>query len=116
MSRVKRGVTTHSKHKKILKLVKGHRGGRGNLIRQAKESLLHAGQYAFAGRRQRRRNMRRLWITQLGIAVKNEDMSYSRFISALKTKNIKLDRKILAEIAVHHPADFKKIVEQVKQA
>ncbi len=114
MARVKRGVTSKAKHKKVLKLVKGHRGGRSTLIKQAKESLLHAGEYAFAGRKQMKRDMRKLWITQLGIAVKNEGMSYSKFIGALKAKNIDLDRKVLAELAVHHPQDFKVVVDQVK--
>jgi large subunit ribosomal protein L20 len=113
MSRVKRGMTSHAKHKKLLKLTKGHRGGRSKLVKQAKESLLHAGQYAFAGRRQRRRDMRKLWITQIGIAVKNEGMSYSKFMSALKNKNIMLDRKILAELAVKNPEHFKAITAQV---
>lgn len=114
MARVKRGVTSRAKHKKVLNLVKGHRGGRNTLIKQAKESLLHAGEYAFAGRKQMKRDMRKLWITQLGIAVKNEGMSYSKFIGALKTKNIELDRKVLAELAVHHPQDFKAVLEMVR--
>lgn len=113
MARVKRGVTSNRKHKKILKLVKGHVGVRSKLIRRAKESLLHAGQYAFAGRRQRRRDMRRLWITQINIALENEGVSYSRFISLLKNKSINIDRKILAEMAVKEPSDFKKIVSSV---
>lgn len=116
MSRVKRGVTSHKKHKKVLSLTKGHIGGRSKLIKQAKESLLHAGNYAFAGRRQRRRDMRKLWIIQLGNAVRNEGMSYSKFIAGLKAKQIMLDRKILADLAVNHPEDFKKIVNQVQQA
>lgn len=114
MARVKRGVTSHAKHKKVLELTKGHRGGRSKNIKEAKSSLLHAGQYAFAGRKQKKRQFRRLWITQLGIAAKNEGLSYSKFIADLKAKNINLDRKILAELAVNHPEDFKKIVEQTK--
>lgn len=114
MARVKRGVTSHKKHKKLHKLTKGYRGGRSKLVREAKSALLHAGQYAFAGRKLRKRQFRRLWITQLGIAVKAEGLSYSKFISALKSKNINLDRKILAELAVNHPQDFKQIVSQVK--
>lgn len=114
MARVKRGVASHRKHKKVLSLTKGHKGGRSKLIREAKSSLLHAGQYAFAGRKLRKRDMRPLWITQLGIAVKNEGLSYSRFISQLRIKNIKLDRKILADLAVNHPDDFKKIVTQIR--
>ncbi len=114
MPRVKRGVTSHRRHKKVLALTKGHRGGRNNLIKQAKESLLHAGQYAFAGRKQRKRDMRKLWVTQLGNAVRNEGLSYSRFIASLKAKNINLDRKILADLAINHPEDFKKILSRVK--
>lgn len=114
MARVKRGVVSHRKHKKVLNLTKGHRQGRSKLIRQAKSSLLHAGQYAFAGRKLRKRDMRALWITQLGIAVKNEGLSYSKFISALRIKNIKLDRKTLADLAVNKPDDFKKIVAEIK--
>lgn len=113
MARVKRGVTSHKKHKKVLSLTKGHKGGRSKLVKEAKSSLLHAGQYAFAGRKLRKRDMRRLWITQLGIAVKNEGLSYSKFIAGLKAKKINLDRKILAELAVHHIDDFKKIVAEV---
>ncbi len=113
MARVKRGVTSHRKHKKVLQLTKGHVGVRSTLIRRAKESLLHAGQYAFAGRKQRKRDMRALWIVQLGNAVRAEGMSYSRFMAGLKAKNINLDRKTLADIAVNHIADFKKIVSRV---
>src|SRR3989338_1953697 len=110
MARVKRGVTSHARHKKVLELTKGHRGGRSKNIREAKSSLLHAGEYAFAGRKLRKRDMRKLWITQLSAAVKAEGLSYSKFINQLKVKEIKLDRKILSDLAVNHPEDFKKIV------
>lgn len=113
MARVKRGVTSHRRHKKVLELTKGHRGGRSKNIREAKSSLLHAGEYAFAGRKMRKRDMRRLWITQLNAAVKAEGLSYSKFINQLKLKDIKLDRKILADLAVNHPEDFKKIVMEL---
>ncbi|OGE19459.1 50S ribosomal protein L20 [Candidatus Daviesbacteria bacterium RIFCSPHIGHO2_02_FULL_41_10] len=113
MARVKRGVTSHRKHKKVLELTKGHRGGRSKNIKEAKSSLLHAGEYAFAGRKLRKRDMRRLWIVQLGNAVRNEGLSYSKFIAGLKTKNILLDRKILAELAVNNIDDFKQIVAEV---
>ena len=113
MARVKRGVTSHRRHKKLHKLTKGYRGGRGKLVREAKSALLHTGEYAFAGRKLRKRDMRRLWITQLGIAVRAEGLSYSKFISQLKLKDIKLDRKSLADLAVNHPLDFKKIVSKV---
>lgn len=114
MARVKRGIVTHRKHKKVLNLTKGHIGGRSKLIKEAKSSLLHAGAYAFAGRKLRKRDMRRLWIVQLGNAVRNEGLSYSKFISGLKVKKIQLDRKILADLAVNNPDDFKQIVAQVK--
>lgn len=114
MARVKRGITSHAKHKKLHKLTKGYRGGRSKLVREAKSALLHAGEYAFAGRKLRKRDMRRLWITQLGIAVRAEGLSYSKFIASLKAKDILLDRKILSDLAVNHPEDFKKIVAEVK--
>lgn len=114
MARVKRGVTSHRKHKKVLELTKGHIGGRSKLIKQAKSSLLHAGEYAFAGRKLRKRDMRRLWIVQLGNAVRNEGLSYSKFMASLKSKNINLDRKILAELAVNNPDDFKQIVAEIR--
>lgn len=114
MARVKRGVTSHRRHKKVLELTKGHKGGRSKLIREAKSSLLHAGQYAFAGRKKRKRDMRRLWITQIGIALKNEGLSYSKFIATLKTKKIMLDRKMLAEMAAHDLESFKKLISEVK--
>lgn len=112
MARVKRGVTSHARHKKVRELTKGHRAGRSKLTKEAKSSLLHAGEYAFAGRKRRKRDMRRLWITQLGNAVKQEGQSYSKFVAALKAKNINLDRKILADLAVNHPEDFKKVISE----
>lgn len=114
MARVKRGIAAHRKHKKLHELTKGYRGGRSKLVREAKSALLHAGEYAFAGRKLRKRDMRRLWIIQLGNAVRNEGLSYSKFISGLKTKNINLDRKVLADLAVNHRDDFKQIVKQVR--
>lgn len=114
MARVKRGVTSHRKHKKLHELTKGYRGGRGKLVREAKSALLHAGEYAFAGRKRRKRDMRKLWITQLNAAVRQEGLSYSKFIHGLQTKNIKLDRKILADLAVNHPEDFKKVITEIR--
>ncbi len=113
MPRVKRGVVSHRKHKKVLNLTKGYKGGRSKTIKEAKESMLHAGAYAFAGRKQRKRDMRKLWITQMGIALKNEGHSYSKFIDAMKKKNILLDRKVLAEIVVKDYNTFKKILSEV---
>ncbi len=114
MARVKRGVTSHQKHKKVLKLTKGHRGGRSKLVKEAKSSLLHAGQYAFSGRKEKKRQFRRLWITQLGNALKLQGTSYSKFMHQLKTKDLKLDRKILSDMAVNHPTDFKQVVDSLK--
>jgi large subunit ribosomal protein L20 len=114
MARVKRGVTSHRKHKKVLELTAGHRGGRSTKIKEAKSSLLHAGMYAYAGRKLRKRDMRRLWIVQLGNAVRAQGLSYSKFINGLKVKNIALDRKVLAEIAIIDPESFKEIIHQVK--
>ena len=113
MPRIKRGLVSHRKHKKLHQLTKGYKGGRSKLVKQAKEASLHAGQYAFAGRKQRRRDMRKLWITQMGIALKNEGLSYSKFIATLKEKNILLNRKMLAELVVHDLETFKKIISQV---
>lgn len=114
MPRVKRGVTSHQRHKKLLKLAKGYQGGRSKLVREARQSVLHSGNYALAGRRQRRRDMRKLWITQIGIASKNLGIPYSKLIPALKAKNILIDRKILAELAVKDSVTFEKILSSVK--
>jgi large subunit ribosomal protein L20 len=113
MSRVKRGTTSKRRHNKVFELTKGFRLGRSSNIRQAKEALLHAGKYAFAGRKQRKRDMRRLWIVQLGNAVRAEGNSYSKFIAQMKAKGIMLDRKILADLAVNKPEEFKKVYEQI---
>lgn len=113
MSRVKRGTVSKRRHNKVLKLTKGFRLGRSTTIKQAKEALLHAGKYAFAGRKLRKRDMRRLWIVQLGNAVRAEGNSYSRFIAQMKTKGITLDRKILADLAVNKPEEFKKVYAQI---
>lgn len=112
MSRVKRGVASHKKHKKLLRLTKGHKGGRSKLIKQARESLLHAGQYAYVGRKQRKRDMRKLWIIQLNAALEQEGLSYSKFMFQLKSKNILLNRKILAELAIKDINTFKQIISQ----
>ena len=113
MSRVKRGTVSKRKHNKVLELTKGYRLGRSKNIKQAKEALLHAGKYAFAGRKQRKRDMRRMWIIQLGNAVRLEGNSYSNFINQMKVKGITLDRKILADLAVNKPEDFKKVYSQI---
>jgi len=96
-----------------MELTKGFRLGRSKNIKQAKEALLHAGKYAFAGRKQRKRDMRKMWIVQLGNAVRAEGNSYSKFIAQMKAKGITLDRKILADLVVNRPEEFKKVYSQI---
>lgn len=114
MTRVKRGVTTQKKHKKVLNLAKGYRMTKNRLYKVAKEAVLHAGEYAFAGRRQRKRQLRRLWIQQINAGLRTMGMKYSKFMHLLKKKNVLLDRKILAYFA-NQPKLFKSLVEQIKK-
>lgn len=116
MSRIKRGVTSHQKHKKLLKGNRGYRGTKSRLIKVAKEANLHAGQYAYAGRKKRKRDFRRLWITRISEAVKEFDLSYSQFMAKLKISKINLNRKMLAHLVTERPEEFKKVVEVVKKA
>ena len=116
MPRTKGGPTGRTKHKKILKSTKGYRGTRSKLFRPAHEAYLHAGEYAFAGRRLRKRDFRTLWIQKINAALKPFDISYSRFIKGLKDTNIELDRKSLADVALTDPRTFSKIAEEVKKA
>ncbi|MBI2032622.1 MAG: 50S ribosomal protein L20 [Candidatus Levybacteria bacterium] len=114
MARVKRGTVSRRKHKKLLSLTKGYRGTKSKLIRVAKEASLHADQYAYHGRKLRKRDNRTLWITRISEAAKKEGISYSVFINKLKKANIELDRKILSDLVVNDPETFKKIVSSVK--
>ncbi len=114
MARVKGGVVTRRKHKKVLDMAKGYRMTRSKQIKKAKEALLHAGEYAFHGRKLKKREFRKLWITRLNASVHEMGMKYSVFIHQLKTNSIELDRKILSRIAVDYPETFKKIVEKVQ--
>lgn len=114
MVRVKGGMTTRRRHKKVLKMAKGYWMTRHKQFRKAKEAVLHAGEYAFAGRKLKKRDFRSLWIIRLNAAVRSFGLSYSLFINMLKKKKVGLDRKILAQIAVEHPNVFKSIVEKVK--
>jgi large subunit ribosomal protein L20 len=116
MPRVKRGVTAHARHKKILKLAKGYYGARSRVYRVAKQAVIKAGQYAYRDRRQRKRQFRALWIARINAAVREHDMSYSRFIDALNKASIKLDRKVLADLAVHDKEGFAALVQQVRPA
>ncbi len=109
MTRVKKGITKAQKHKKILKAAKGYWGARHKLVRTAKEAVMHAGQYAYAGRKQRKTQARELWIIKINAAL-GEEVSYKDFIFSLKERNIQLDRKILADIAENDPQTFQKII------
>ena len=114
MARVKRGTVSRRKHNKLLSLTKGYRGTRNRLVKVAREAALHAGQYAYHGRKLRKRDFRTLWITRISEALKNEDINYSTFINRLKKANITLDRKILSNLLVEDPQTFKNIVNFVK--
>lgn len=116
MSRIKRGTVSRRKHNKLLSLTKGYRGTRSKLVKVAKEASLHAGQYAFQGRKIRKQDFRTLWITRISEAVKKENLSYSVFINKLKKANIELDRKSLSNLVVEDPMTFKHIVDKVKAA
>jgi len=114
MSRIKRGTVSRRKHNKLLGLTKGYRGTKSKLVKVAHEAALHAGQYAYHGRKLRKRDFRTLWITRISEAVKKEDLSYSVFIDRLHKANIALDRKILSNLIVEDPSTFKHIVDKVK--
>ena len=116
MSRVKRGVTSHARHKKVLKQVKGQYGRRKNTIRVAKQALEKAMQYAYRDRRTKKRDFRSLWIQRINAGVRAEGLTYSKFINGLNKSGIKLDRKVLAEIAYHNPEAFKTIVKKAQAA
>ncbi len=114
MPRVKRGVTAHARHKKILDLAKGYRGRRKNVYRVAKQAVMKAGQYAYRDRRQRKRQFRALWIARINAAARECGLSYSVFMNGLKKASIEVDRKVLADLAVFDKPAFEKIVEQAK--
>ncbi|PIS15440.1 50S ribosomal protein L20 [Candidatus Roizmanbacteria bacterium CG09_land_8_20_14_0_10_41_9] len=114
MVRVKGGVTTRRRHKKVLHQAKGYWMTRHKQFKKAKEAVLHAGEYAFAGRKKRKRDMRKLWIIRLNAAVRQSGLTYNEFIHLLKTKQIELDRKILARIASEYPKHFEKIITNIK--
>jgi large subunit ribosomal protein L20 len=114
MPRVKRGVTAHAKHKKVIDAAKGYRGRRGNVFRIAKEAVMKAGQYAYRDRRQRKRSFRVLWIARINAAVREHGLSYSVFMNGLKKAAIEVDRKVLADLAVSDKAAFAQIAIQVK--
>ena len=114
MTRVKKGVNALKTRRNILRAVKGYRHGRSTKERQANEAIVHAGTYAFAHRRDKKGDFRRLWNVRMSALLKSEGLSYSKFIGSLKKANIALDRKILSTLAENHPETFKKIIEAVK--
>ena len=111
MARVKRGVTAHQRHKRLLDTAEGRRGTRSRLIKPAREALLHAMAYAYVGRKQRKRQMRALWIVRLNAAARQHGLTYGRLVNGLKTAGVALDRKVLADIAVRDAATFARIAE-----
>jgi len=114
MPRVKRGTIANKRRKNVLKHTKGFRWGRKSKERAAKEALLHAWSHAFRGRKEKKRNFRALWTVKINAAAREEGITYGRFIAALKKKNVIVDRKILADLAEHEPAAFKKVIDFVK--
>ena len=114
MPRVKRGVTAHARHKKILAMAKGFRGRRKNVFRIAKQAVMKAGQYAYRDRRTRKRVFRQLWIARINAASRELGVTYSKFMAGMKKAQIDIDRKMLAELAVRDPAAFGAIVSKVK--
>jgi large subunit ribosomal protein L20 len=116
MPRVKRGVVAHRRHKKILKQAKGYYGARSRVFRVAKQAVTKAGQYAYRDRRQRKRQFRALWITRINAQARACGLTYSRLIDGLKKANIGLDRRVLADLAVHDKPAFAAVVEQARAA
>jgi large subunit ribosomal protein L20 len=116
MARVKRGVTARAKHKKVLKKAKGYYGARSRVYRVANQAITKAGQYAYRDRRQKKRQFRRLWIVRINAAARMFDMSYSRFMNGLSKAEIEVDRKMLADLAVHDIDAFGQLAEKAKAA
>jgi len=116
MSRVKRGVASRARRKKVLKQAKGYYGARSRQFKVAKQAVIKAGQYAYRDRRQRKRQFRNLWIVRINAGARAHGLSYSRFIAGLKKAAIEVDRKVLADLAMNEPAAFAALAEQAKQA
>ncbi len=116
MARIKRGVTTRAKHKRVLKQAKGYYGRRKNTIRIARQAVEKAGQYAYRDRKVKKRNFRSLWIQRINAAVRQEGLTYGRFMHGLKLAGVELDRKVLADLAMHEGEIFKGIIDQAKGA
>ncbi|MBE6422377.1 MAG: 50S ribosomal protein L20 [Succinivibrio sp.] len=116
MARVKRGVTAHARHKKVLKAAKGYYGARSRTYRVAVQAVTKAGQYAYRDRRQKKRQFRALWIVRINAAARQHDLSYSQLINGLKKANIEIDRKVLSDLAINDKVAFQAIAEQAKAA
>ena len=116
MARVRRGVIAKARHKKVLKKAKGYYGARSKLFKTAKQAVIKAGQYAYRDRRQRKRQFRALWITRINAAARLHGLSYSRLINGMNRADMSIDRKVLADIAVHDPEAFGVIADQAKAA
>ncbi|WP_299818054.1 50S ribosomal protein L20 [uncultured Roseibium sp.] len=116
MSRVKRGVTAHARHKKVLKAAKGYYGRRKNTIRIAKQAVEKAGQYAYRDRKAKKRTFRSLWIQRINAATRQHGMTYGRFINGLSKAGIEVDRKVLSDLAINQPDAFKLLVDQAEGA
>ena len=116
MSRVKRGVTAHARHKKVLKAAKGYYGRRKNTIRVAKQAVEKGGQYAYRDRKVRKRNFRSLWIQRINAATREHGLTYGRFIDGLNKAGIEVDRKVLSDLAIHQPDAFKALVDKAQGA
>ena len=116
MARVKRATMTHKRRKKMLRLAKGYYGSKSKHFKMAKQAVYRSGQYAYIGRKQRKRDFRRLWITRISAACKLNDMNYSTFICGLKKAGIDLNRKMLSEMAIHEPEAFAKLADTAKKA
>jgi large subunit ribosomal protein L20 len=116
MARVKRGVTAHAKHKKVLKAAKGYYGRRKNTIRVAKQAVERAHQYAYRDRKRKKRTFRGLWIQRLNAAVRPFGLTYSRFIDGLGKAGVEVDRKVLSDLAIHEPAAFAAMIDEAKAA
>ncbi len=115
MPRVKGGIVTRRRHKKVLNLTKGHHGKRHALYRHAHESMLHALDYAYAHRRERKGDMRRLWIARINAAVRNDGLTYSQFMNGLSKADVDINRKLLADLAVNDPAKFSSLVKMAAE-
>ena len=116
MPRVRRGVTASARHKKVLARAKGYRGARSRVVRVANQAVNRAGQYAYRDRRQRKREFRALWIVRINAAARECDLSYSRFMNGLKRASIEVDRKVLADIAVHDKEAFFALADKARQS